>query len=74
MKIESYLPRFSGFYETAWQLDFHYIEDFFRQSGQRNDKAYISQEQSKTFTKGRTVDNLLRAIILNREEPKDDSK
>jgi len=30
MKVKTYLPIFSGFYESQWQLDYNYIEDFIK--------------------------------------------
>jgi len=31
MKIETYLPVFSGFYETQWQFDYNYIEEIIKE-------------------------------------------
>jgi hypothetical protein len=40
MKVKTYLPVFSGFYETQWQFDYDYIEDFINQ--ERKDKGLFS--------------------------------
>jgi len=41
MKIETYLPIFSGFYNTIWQMDYSYIENFIKE--ERKEKRLFSE-------------------------------
>ena len=41
MKVKTYLPIFSGFYESQWQFDYNYIEDFIQE--ERKEKNLFSK-------------------------------
>jgi len=60
MKIETYLPIFSGFYETHWQFDYNYVGDFINED--RKEKNLYS---SANFNKLKIDDSSYEIDVVN---------